>query len=130
MATGLALPARRSPFGHIGGTSARDPPRSAENRQDLICRLDGRASVIAEVRRTLAQDPAHRPTCSQEDISSIVEDAPRRSRDRCPVVAHAHHARLQYVGTRLATACRYNSRHHLVLSTIRLRRLAAPGTTH
>jgi hypothetical protein len=48
--------------GHIGGTSARDLPRSAENRRDLIPRSGGTLCSFAKVSYTLAQDPAYRPT--------------------------------------------------------------------
>ena len=52
---GLAVP------WHIRGTSARDPPRNAENRQDLSSRSDDMPGTSTEVRDTLAQDPAYRP---------------------------------------------------------------------
>jgi hypothetical protein len=44
--------------GHIGGTSARELPVSAENYRDLTHRSDGISVRSVEVRRSPAQDPA------------------------------------------------------------------------
>jgi hypothetical protein len=48
--------------GHFGGTSARDPPRNAENCRDLIPRSGSMPGSFTKVSDTLAQDPAKRPT--------------------------------------------------------------------
>jgi hypothetical protein len=60
--------------GHIGGTSARDLPRSIENCRDLNRRSDGVRRESAEVSRTQAQDPAYRPTRLQALAHSFVGD--------------------------------------------------------
>jgi hypothetical protein len=55
--------------GHIPGTSRRDLPRTDENSRDLGRRSDRIRSAFAEVRETLAQDPAYRPTqCARSPI--------------------------------------------------------------
>jgi hypothetical protein len=46
--------------GHIPGTSARDLPRTGENRRDLNRRLDRVHGTFAMLRETPAQDPAYR----------------------------------------------------------------------
>ena len=61
--TSLTLNRHRASLpGHIGGTSAREMPRSAEKCRDLSRRSRTRPGASAEVTGTPAQDPAYRPT--------------------------------------------------------------------
>lgn len=80
--------------GHIGGTSVRDLPGNDENCRYLSSRSDDILSAPTQVRRTLAQDPAYRPThhslTPKRQLTPLSGSSKREQRHR-PCVLVVHH---------------------------------------
>jgi hypothetical protein len=114
--------------GHIGGTPPRDLPGSVENCRDLSCSSDDMPGASAEVRSTPTQDPAYRPAHPLYRFGNPAEG----TRFYPPSWnvgwrASGNLSQRNADGALVAAAVRARD-YDLMLTTARLRCLAAPGT--